>query len=311
MDNRERFNSALYGVSERIRRVLETLHPTVKSNAQEIRIRTGLPVTLTVGGETVFITEDGHTSFMITKDLLKAQKSDLDESFRLLCRSSVYAHSNELKNGYVIMRNGHRAGIFGTLTENGIMRDVSSVNIRIAREIFGCANDIVKRYDGRGLLIAGPPGCGKTTVLRDTVRQLSDGLCGKMYRVAVIDSRGEISGSYGGECVNDLGNNTDVLMSGDKAEGIEIAIRTMFPDVVAFDEIGTLGELKGVSESFNAGVTVITTAHIASEKELMTRHVTSGLIRSGAVSTVALLPKVYGGKIKFIDTKELCRATAR
>ena len=143
------------------------------------------------------------------------------------------------------------------------------------------------------------------------MRQLSDGLCGKLYRVAVIDSRGEISGSYSGECVNDLGNNTDVLMSGNKAEGIEIAIRTMFPDVVAFDEIGTIGELKGVSESFNAGVTVITTAHISSEKELMMRNVTSGLIRSGAVSVVALLPKVYGGKIKFIDTKELCRATVR
>ena len=310
MEKTKRFESVLYGVAPRIRSVLCELPVTIRENAEEIRLRTGLPVALTVGGETVFMRENGQTSFIITRDLLKAEKGDLEKSFRLLCKNSVYAHENELKSGFIIMDNGHRAGVCGTLTEGGVMHDITSVNIRIAREIFGVASDIVREFDGGGLLIAGPPGSGKTTVLRDLVRQLSGGICGKHYRVAVIDSRGEISGRIGGVTGNDLGPDSDVLLTANKAEGIEIAIRTMFPDIVAFDEIGTEEELKKVSESFCAGVTVITTAHIGTAEELLRRRVTAALIESGAVSKIALLPRIHGGAIKIIPVKELCRGMA-
>ena len=309
MEKTKSFESVLYGVAPRIRSVLSLLPAAVKENTEEIRLRAGLPVALTVGGETVFMRENGQTSFIITRDLLKSEKADLEESFRLLCKNSVYAHENELKNGFIIMDNGHRAGVCGTLTKGGVMHNITSVNIRIAREIFGAANEIVKEFDG-GLLIAGPPGCGKTTVLRDLVRQLSDGACGKHYRVAVIDSRGEISGGVCGVAGNDLGPDSDVLLTADKAAGIEIAIRTMFPDIVAFDEIGTEEELKKVSESFCAGVTVITTAHIGSAEELMRRRVTAALIESGAVSKIALLPRIHSATIKIIPVKELCRGMA-
>ena len=305
MENNERFESALYGVNRRIRSVLEQIPAVVKGSAEEIRLRCGLPVALTVSGETVFVLENGQTSFCITRDLLKAEKSDLEESFKLLCKSSVYAHTEELKNGFIMMENGHRAGVCGTLTENGSMHDISSINIRIAREIFGAANDIAREYRGGGLLIAGPPGSGKTTVLRDLIRQLSDGRYGKIYRIAVIDSRGELSGSFEGKSENDLGANSDVLVISDKAAGIEIAVRTMFPDIVAFDEIGTEAELRRVSESFCAGVSIITTAHIGCIADLMRRRVTAALIKSGAVSEIALLPEIHGGTIKLIGTKEL------
>lgn len=310
MDKTERFESVLYGVSPRIRAVLRRLPVTVKSNAEEIRLRAGLPVALTVCGETVFIRTSGQTSFIITRDLLKADKSDLDESFKLLCKSSVYAHEKELKNGFIMMDSGHRAGVCGTLSDSGVMHDITSLNIRIAREIFGAANDIAKGFDGGGLLIAGPPGSGKTTVLRDLIRQLSGGLCGRNYRVAVIDSRGEISGGIGGKAGNDLGPDSDVLLTADKAAGIEMAVRTMFPDIVAFDEIGTKEELKRVSESFCAGVTVITTAHIGCAEDLMRRSVTAELIKSGAVSKVALLPALHAGTIRLITVKELCCGVA-
>ena len=310
MDKTERFESVLYGVAPRIRAVLGKLPVTIKSNAEEIRLRAGLPVALTVCGETVFIRTSGQTSFIITRDLLISEKTDIEESFRLLCKSSVYAHENELKNGFIMMDNGHRAGVCGTLSEGGIMHDITSLNIRIAREIIGAANDIVRGFDGGGLLIAGPPGSGKTTVLRDLIRQLSGGICGRHYRVAVIDSRGEISGGVNGKSGNDLGPDCDVLLTADKAAGIEMAVRTMFPHIVAFDEIGTKEELKRVSESFCAGVTVITTAHIGSVDDLMRRSVTAALIESGAVSKVALLPTLRKGNIKLISVKELCRGLA-
>ena len=310
MDNIQRFDSALYGVSERIKKILFRISPDIKAQVQEIRLRRSLPVSLTVNGESIFLSGNGQTSEYITRDLLKAESSDIEESFKQLCRSSVYAHSEELKNGFIIMEHGHRAGICGTLTENGTMHDISSINIRIAREIFGAADSIARRYTGGGLLIAGPPGSGKTTILRDLIRQLSDGLCGRIFRIAVIDSRGELSGSREGRASNDLGANSDILLTRDKAAGIEIAVRTLFPDIVAFDEIGTADELKRVSESFSAGVSVITTAHTGSFDDLKKRNVTNLLIASGAVKNIALLQAPAGKPLKYISAEELYRGLA-
>lgn len=305
MESKKRFDDALYGVSPAIRSVLEKLPDKVKESAEEIRLRAGLPVALTVGGDTVFVLENGQISFCLTRGLLKTEASELAESFKLLCKSSVYAHTEELKNGYIRLRGGNRAGVCGTLNENGNMSDISSVNIRIAHEIRGAANDIVRAYKPGGLLIAGPPGSGKTTVLRDLIRQLAGGECGKIYRIAVIDSRGEISGSFDGRCGNDLGAGSDVLLMADKAAGIEMAVRTMFPDIVAFDEIGNEDELRRVSESFCSGVDIITTAHAGSIADLKRRRITAALIGSGAVASIALLPEIHGGTVKIISAEEL------
>ncbi len=311
MKNTERFLEVLYAVPPRIKQVLLKLSPVVQSNCEEIRIRTGLPVCLTVNGETVFVRENGQTQFYITNDLLKAEKEDLQNCFKLLCNNSAFAHIGEIENGFIAMKNGCRAGICGTRNLGGNVREISSVNIRIAKEIFGAANDILKGYTGGGLLIAGAPGSGKTTVLRDLCRQLSNGVTGRVYRIAVVDSRNEISGSFEGQSKNDLGANTDILLNYEKAEGIEIALRTLFPHYILFDEIATTEELKKVEECFCAGVNIITTAHIGSEEELLNRKVTAALIKSSAIKKIALLPKIHGGKIKLIDTKELiCCATA-
>jgi hypothetical protein len=146
MQDNKRFNDVLYAVSDSCRQVLGLLSPTVKQNANEIRMRLGLPLALTVGTETVFVRENGQTQFFLSNDLYKITQNDLEESFKKLCNNSVFAHENELKNGYIVMKNGSRAGVCGNLTASGALKDISSINLRIAREVFGCANEIVKDY---------------------------------------------------------------------------------------------------------------------------------------------------------------------
>ena len=169
MQDNKSFNGVLYAVSDRIREVLLRLSPTGKANTIEIRMRRGMPLALTGGTETVFLCDNGQTVFQFSCNLFKVTEADLKESFLRLCNNSVFAHENELLNGYIVMKNGSRAGVCGNITQSGF-NDISSINIRIAHEVKGCANEIVRGYKSGGILIAGPPGSGKTTVLRDLIR---------------------------------------------------------------------------------------------------------------------------------------------
>lgn len=297
----QRFESVLPYVAPEISNALSGLSVTAKSNVQEIRLRKGLPLSVTVSGESVFINRRGQTCFNLQSDLVTVGEGELRESFKLICNNSFFAHTEELKNGYVKLPGGSRVGVFGTLNNDGTMSNITSLNIRIAREMFGVSLKIAPNFRGEGWLFAGPPGCGKTTLLRDFVRQISYGVGGKIYRVAVVDSRGEISGNG----LNDLGPATDIINTCDKSIGLQIALRTMFPEVVAFDEIGTTAELLKVKESFNAGVGVITTAHAGSKDELLKRDVTRMLLQSGVIKYVVFLPKIPTGDSVVYNAEEL------
>lgn len=295
-------SNVLYALPPKIKGALFNLSAVVQQNVAEIRLRKNLPLALTVYGETVFLEKDGQTAFQSSNKLVYVSERDIEDCFRLLCNDSVFAHENELREGYIIMKNGCRAGVCGKLTDGGIMQDITSINIRISRQIKGCANELVARYGGGGLLIAGPPGSGKTTILRDFIRQLSNGIAGRVSRISVIDTRGEISG--GG--LLDLGAATDILETEQKAAGVEIALRTMFPDIIAFDEIGNLEELNAVSQCFLSGVKIVTTAHTQTIFDLENRKITRELLKSGAIEQIAVLPKTVGGKINFITKRDLC-----
>lgn len=249
----------------------------------EIRLRAGKPAAVTVAGESFFLSAGGHLS-TVAKDAFVCAAGDIDAAFLRICDGSVFAHTKEIEEGFIAAKGGLRAGVCGDFSAGALPR-VGSINIRIPREAVGCAKSFADAFCG-GMLIAGPPGCGKTTVLRDLIKTLSN----RGRRVAVIDSRREISGGEG-EFAFDLGGNTDVIFMQNKARGTQMALRSMYPQIIAFDEVGTAAETAGILEAFSSGVDIITTAHAGSIEELKTRPVTRELLGSGTVKTVVMLPR--------------------
>ncbi len=294
------FDDVVLQIAENLKRTLIFIPDEIKQRCEEIRLRAGLPVCLTVSGKTVFVCHDSTVCNTQKSNVLIASKDDVTKTLSLLCKHSIYLYENEIKQGFISLQNGGRAGVCGVFNAEGMLVSVQSINIRIARQIFDCARQLLP-YARGGLLIAGPPGCGKTTILRDLVRLLSSGADGNYYRVAVIDSRGEISGGGG----LDLGVNTDVLRTESKSTGTEIALRTMFPQFIAFDEIGTTAELKSVSGCFNAGVSIITTAHVSDKHDLLNREIIKKLIDCNVVLNIAVLSQKIGESIEIIPVKEL------
>ncbi|QNK41262.1 stage III sporulation protein AA [Caproicibacter fermentans] len=301
----ERFDTASKCICERISTALFNLPADVKKHTQEIRLRVNRPVCICCAEGTYFLGPGGRLACRVIPGLLVAERRDLEESFRNLCSYSIYSHENEIKNGYITLSGGHRAGICGTAVLQsaviGSVREISSINLRISREIRGAADLLLDQLGNRlqeGLLLAGAPSSGKTTILRDLARQLSGGSRGNLKKVAVVDERGEIAGTYMGVPQNDLGCCCDVLDGYPKADGILLAVRTLSPEIIICDEIGSESEVTAVEQGLNTGATMIASIHAGSVQELMRRVQTQKLLRTGAFASVALLDAKHGpGKI--------------
>ena len=296
---------------------------SLKARVQEIRLRAGQPVVFSLPDGPVFIKENGLTASVCREvtghqSFLSAQKENIDEAFRLICDCSVHSHQREIKNGFITLGGGHRAGICGTaVTEDDAVvniRDISSINLRVARDIAGAADETAKAVlngdKALGSILFGPPGCGKTTVLRDLARRLSSGdrllrpLC-----VAVIDERGELAATYKGRRQIDLGPCCDVLDGYPKGEGILQAVRCLAPEVIICDEIGGEDDARAIKMSLNAGVTVIASAHAGSLEELMARPQIADLVCSGAFKrAVRLYGKARPGTVAAVYGEESLKA---
>ena len=289
-----RFDTVLLSLPESLATPLEALPVFIKNSTYEIRLRAGGVVSL-CGEHTFYISRQGEASSYIPQNPLIASQQELSETVRRITGNSLYARQEELEEGYLSMKGGNRAGICGAFV-GGSLRSVYSINIRIANEIKGCAKDLLCQSEN-GLLIVGPAGSGKTTLLRDLVRLLSiDG-----NRITVVDTRGEICGRNG-EYTLDIGPNTDVITGLSKAKGCEIALRTMTPQYIAFDEVSNGRELSLIRESFFSGVKILTTAHASSISEIKSRQVTSSLL-DGSIGKIAL---IHGfGDIEFINCSEV------
>ncbi len=302
------FEEVLKNLPTHISDILRKTDAIHKRKTEEIRLRIWGPLSICYSGSIYFVKGSGEVCIEPDNDCIQITGDELEQVVYRICEGSVYSHADEIKNGYISMKGGHRAGICGNFRE-GKFCDVTAVNIRIAHQILGAADAGISEYTGGGMLIVGPPGSGKTTVLRDFVRQLSNGFSGRMHKVAVVDTRGEIAALYRGASANDIGVNTDVISGISKEKGIETVLRSMSPEIIAFDEIGTIGELEGVLESFNSGVEIITTAHAGTTQELLSRPVTRRLIESGCIRLVMMLGAVPGSQSSFYRPEELLKCS--
>lgn len=243
---------------------------------EEIRIRANMPVCLYIEGREYFIEEQGKLTFD-RKEAYTPGVGQVEEVFKHICDYSPYAFADELRNGFMTVTGGHRVGVAGQVMTEGEqvigMKNIRFLNIRIAHEIMGAADLVIPQLikDGKFLstLIISAPGCGKTTLLRDLIRQLSDGndlTCG--MTVGVVDERSEIAGCYMGVPQNKIGFRTDVLDGCPKTRGMMMLIRSMKPDVVAIDELGGNDDIVALNKVIYCGSRVLVTIHGESMEEI-------------------------------------------
>ncbi len=232
---------------------------------EEIRFRVGQPVTLYYYNRMVYV------SPQTTAKYTPVENKDLETLAASLCNHSVYAYQNEIKDGFITIRGGHRVGLAGKCVEkNGQITGISSVsgiNLRIAHEYKNCAKNLLPHLYRNGrlqnTLLLSPPQCGKTTYLRDITRLLSSN-----YKITVVDERSEIAGTYDGIPQFDIGPQTDVLDRFPKAEGMLLALRSLSPQILITDELGDDRDIESVKKLYGAGCHLIATMHGDSLAEL-------------------------------------------
>lgn len=256
-----------------LKQLIDRYSPEVLEKIEEIRVRIHRPLEIVIEGKPDYPRSRDQPYIVSAKDGL--------ELLNKLSHHSLYALEEELKRGYITIQGGHRVGLAGkVITEKShvkIIRDISSFNIRIAKQKIGAAASCAPYlYAGSwfNTVIIGPPQTGKTTLLRDLARIISNGDKTKgipSYKVGVVDERSEIAGCVKGVPRHDLGARVDVLDACPKAEGMMMMIRSMSPDVLIVDEIGGDEDSRAIHEAVNAGVKLMMTVHASGWDELYRR----------------------------------------
>ncbi|BCJ85930.1 stage III sporulation protein AA [Effusibacillus dendaii] len=274
---------------------------------EEIRIRQEKPLQMYTHANDFFVDSEGLPVQESSK-AYRVTEEDVAQTIQLLTRSSLYALEEELRRGYLTIAGGHRVGLTGktVLSPDGFvqtLKQFSGLNIRIARQIPGAA-DSIKPYIVNPLtqrlcssLIISPPQCGKTTLLRDLARQISDGILHPKLRglkVGIVDERSELAGSVNGVAQHAIGCRTDVLDGCPKAEGMLMMIRSMSPDVLITDEVGREEDRDAIREAVHAGVTVIASAHGVSLQEVCQRPALQALFDTRSFERYIVLSRRAG-----------------
>lgn len=269
------------------------LPQNVTEKAEELRLRAGAAPSVVVGEKELEI---------LPSHIIKP--SDLQLVLEIATRASVHSYADSIRMGYVTAEGGCRLGLCGTaVTENGkisAMRRLSSICIRIPHEKKGCADGILAELMSNSFestIIISPPGGGKTTLLRELIRKLSES--GK--RISLVDERSEVAGSFEGQPCFDVGKFTDVLSGAPKSEGVFLLLRAMAPQIIAFDEITSPLDVDAVQMSANCGVKLLVTAHGSGIADLQSRAQYRRLLESGIFRRAVVITNTGGIRKYFVE----------
>ncbi len=269
---------------------------------QEIRLRINCPLMINYENMEYFVSENASLVSNPSMGIV-ITKNEIKETMEYISNYSLYAFEEEIRQGFITINGGHRIGITGKtiIQDDAIrgMKHISYINIRLAHQVKGCA-DIVMPYlinkNPQGIyhtLIISPPRCGKTTLLRDIIRQISDGssyLNG--MNVGVVDERSEIGACYMGVPQNELGMRTDILDCCPKAKGMMMLIRSMSPQVIAVDEIGSREDLEAIDHVISCGCKLIATVHGSSIEDVKSKPVLGELLQKRLFERYVILNNI-------------------
>ncbi|BAC13850.1 stage III sporulation protein AA (mutants block sporulation after engulfment) [Oceanobacillus iheyensis HTE831] len=256
---------------------------------QEIRIRIGRPIELIFDKEAIWL-----------KDTIP-QKNDGNYLLNQISEYSLYRMEDELRSGYITIEGGHRVGIAGRVNTSGkdvkALQHISCFNIRIAKEKRNAAIDVFAYINYNNYyfntMVIGPPQSGKTTIIRDLTRMIAtiDQPMNRSKKVGIVDERSEIAASLQGIPQHDVGTRTDIMDACPKAEGMMMLVRSMSPDIIVVDEIGTDHDVEALLEAIHTGVTIICTAHANQWDDLNKRPSMKRLIEQQVFERYVLLGK--------------------